>query len=280
MTKKQHNLIRQMVLISLAACVTGAMLFPLVWIGIISLKKEISIVTWPPIFLPDEIDFTNYVTIWQRGGFGQSFKNSSIVAGATMFLTFCIAMFPAYAMSRFKFRGSSFLPLGILLVQLVPPIALLIPFFLFFKRAGLLNTYFGLVLMYTTFSVPIFIWMLKGYLDSIPTEIEEAAHIDGCNTMQVMLRIILPLALPGIGGAFLYTLMLCWQEFIFALTLMRSMDMRTLPVAVVIISSGKIMVPWKDLATACIVTLVPIIPIFLLFQKFLIHGLSAGALKE
>jgi len=279
MTKKRCDLARQIILIILATCVVVVMLFPLYWIVIASFKRYTDIQRWPPVFLPTKFDFTNYIKMWQKG-LRYGYRNSLLIGVVTVFLSLGISTLPAYALSRFKFRGSDFLPLGFLLCQLVPPVILVIPFFLYFKHVGLLNTHLALILVYTTFSVPVCIWMLKGYFDSIPVAIEEAAYVDGCNRMQALLKVIFPLALPGIGGASIYAFMLCWQEFVFALTIMRTNEMRTVPVVAVILSSGKVLVPWQDLATTSVIAILPIGVVFLLLQRFLIYGLSAGALKE
>ena len=206
------------------------------------------------------------------------FRNSLIVCVGTAFLGLFIAIPAGYAFSRYKFTGRDASMFSFLLVQMFPGIIILVPYFLVMKTLGLLNSHLGLILAYCVTALPLCVWMLKGFFDTIPRELEEAAALDGCNQFQVFTKVVLPLSTPAIAVTALFSFLAAWNEFLLALTFNTSNDMYTLPVglASLISSTGQ---AWGDFAAASLLVSLPVALLFLFFQKFLIDGLSAGGVK-
>ena len=204
--------------------------------------------------------------------------NSLIVSIGTALLGLFIAIPAGYAFSRYKFTGRNASMFSFLLVQMFPGIIILVPYFLVMKTLGLLNSHLGLILAYCVTALPLCVWMLKGFFDTIPRELEEAAELDGCNQFQVFTKVVLPLSTPAIAVTALFSFLAAWNEFLLALTFNTSNDMYTLPVglASLISSTGQ---AWGDFAAASLLVSLPVALLFLFFQKFLIDGLSAGGVK-
>tara|TARA_B100000900_G_scaffold144966_1_gene122858 strand:+ start:4655 stop:5902 length:1248 start_codon:yes stop_codon:yes gene_type:complete len=213
---------------------------------------------------------------------GESFwiwlRNSLIVSIGTSLLGLVIAIPAGYAFSRYKFTGRDPSMFAFLLVQMFPGIIILVPYFLVMKTLGLLNSHLGLILAYCVTALPLCVWMLKGFFDTVPRELEEAATLDGCNQFQVFTKVVLPLSLPAVAVTALFSFLAAWNEFLLALTFNTQNDMYTLPVglASMISSTGQ---AWGDFAAASILVSLPVALLFLFFQRFLIEGLSAGGVK-
>ena len=205
-------------------------------------------------------------------------RNSLIVSLGTTLLGLVVAVPAGYAFSRYKFTGRDVSMFAFLLVQMFPGIIILVPYFLVMKTLGLLNSHLGLILAYCVTALPLCVWMLKGFFDTVPRELEEAALLDGCNQFQVFTKVVLPLSLPAVAVTALFSFLAAWNEFLLALTFNTSNDMYTLPVglASMISSTGQ---AWGDFAAASLLVSLPVALLFLFFQKFLIEGLSAGGVK-
>jgi arabinogalactan oligomer/maltooligosaccharide transport system permease protein len=205
-------------------------------------------------------------------------RNSLIVSLGTTLLGLVVAIPAGYAFSRYKFTGRDVSMFAFLLVQMFPGIIILVPYFLVMKTLGLLNSHLGLILAYCVTALPLCVWMLKGFFDTVPRELEEAALLDGCNQFQVFTKVVLPLSLPAVAVTALFSFLAAWNEFLLALTFNTSNDMYTLPVglASMISSTGQ---AWGDFAAASLLVSLPVALLFLFFQKFLIEGLSAGGVK-
>ncbi len=205
-------------------------------------------------------------------------RNSIVVSVGTTILGLTLAIPAGYAFSRFKFRGRDYAMFSFLLVQMFPGVIILVPYFLVMKALGLLNTSFGLILAYSVTALPLCVWMLKGFFDTVPKELEEAAMVDGCSQNQVFWKIILPLSLPAVAVTALFSFLAAWNEFLLALTFNTSEEMYTLPVglASLISSTGQ---AWGDFAAASLLVSLPVVILFIVFQRFLIEGLSAGGVK-
>ena len=201
-------------------------------------------------------------------------RNSLIVSLGTTLLGLVVAVPAGYAFSRYKFTGRDVSMFEFLLVQMFPGIIILVPYFLVMKTLGLLNSHLGLILAYCVTALPLCVWMLKGFFDTVPRELEEAALLDGCNQFQVFTKVVLPLSLPAVAVTALFSFLAAWNEFLLALTFNTSNDMYTLPVglASMISSTGQ---AWGDFAAASLLVSLPVALLFLFFQKFLIEGLSA-----
>jgi len=189
-----------------------------------------------------------------------------------------LAVPAGYAFSRFRFRGREPAMFSFLLVQMFPGIIILVPYFLVMKSLGLLNSSLGLILAYSVTALPLCVWMLKGFFDTIPRELEEAALLDGCTQPQVFRRIVLPLSLPAVAVTALFSFLAAWNEFLLALTFNTSNDMYTLPVGLSSMISATSQ-SWGDFAAASLLVSIPVVILFILFQRFLVEGLSAGGVK-
>ena len=249
-------------------------LIPIIWIFDIALS--------PGNALGGEIgdSFTDehFTKILEGESFWIWFRNSLIVSIGTSLLGLVIAIPAGYAFSRYKFTGRDVSMFAFLLVQMFPGIIIIVPYFLVMKTLGLLNSHLGLILAYCVTALPLCVWMLKGFFDTVPRELEEAATLDGCNQFQVFTKVVLPLSLPAVAVTALFSFLAAWNEFLLALTFNTSNDMYTLPVglASLISSTGQ---AWGDFAAASILVSLPVALLFLFFQKFLIEGLSAGGVK-
>ncbi len=260
---------------------TGITVFaiaPIVWTLITSLKPEPDIISAKLQYLPQHLTFANYTTIWRRSGFAHLIANSAIVSVLTVAICLLFGSFAAYSVSRYRFPGRSQLLIFFLVSRMFPVVLLLIPLFIMLRRVGLLDSYLGLALAYTTFLLPLTIWMLKGFFDAIPTDLEDAARIDGCSRIATLFRIILPLARSGLAATAVFVAVSSWNEFLLALMLTTSQGSRTWPVGLQLMV-GEFQLPWGQLCAGGIISIVPIIIFFGFIQKSLIRGLTAGAVK-
>tara|TARA_B100000214_G_C23947042_1_gene618502 strand:+ start:367 stop:1626 length:1260 start_codon:yes stop_codon:yes gene_type:complete len=249
-------------------------LLPLVWIFDIALSPGNALGG----NIGDSFTGEHFEKILGSDSFWTWMRNSLIVSIGTSLLGLFIAIPAGYAFSRYKFTGRDFSMFSFLLVQMFPGIIILVPYFLVMKSLGLLNSHFGLILAYCVTALPLCVWMLKGFFDTVPRELEEAAILDGCTQFQVFTKVVLPLSLPAIAVTALFSFLAAWNEFLLALTFNTSNDMYTLPVglASMISSTGQ---AWGDFAAASLLVSLPVALLFLFFQKFLIEGLSAGGVK-
>ena len=249
-------------------------LIPIVWIFDIALSPGNALGGE----IGDSFSSEHFNKILEGDSFWIWFRNSLIVSIGTSLLGLVIAIPAGYAFSRYKFTGRDVSMFAFLLVQMFPGIIILVPYFLVMKTLGLLNTLLGLILAYCVTALPLCVWMLKGFFDTVPRELEEAATLDGCNQFQVFTKVVLPLSLPAVAVTALISFLAAWNEILLALTFNTSNDMYTLPVglASLISSTGQ---AWGDFAAASILVSLPVALLFLFFQKFLIEGLAAGGVK-
>jgi len=260
-------------------------MFPIVWMVSTSLKEHYDLFETPPRWIPRNSTTAAYQRIFiSRAGAGgvnflTYFKNSLIVCSITVLFCILLAIFSGYALSRFHRRGEKSIFTSILITQMFPLPMFLISFYIMFMRLKLLNTYTGLIMAYTSFSLPFCIWMIKGFFDKIPVELEEAALVDGCSRMSALWRVVIPLVSPGIVAIGIFAFLSAWDEFMFALTLMSQDAMRTLPPGIVLSFVGEFDVRWEDMMAASVVATLPVLVVFLLLQKYLVEGLTAGAVK-
>ena len=258
--------------------------FPLFWMLSSAIKPIEDLFVIPPQWIPQHptlvaINSVVYGDFGNPSLFPDYFRNSLIVATGTTLLALFVSTLGAYALSRYPFRGSGKLMLAILSIQMFPQAMLLISFYLIFLQARLLNTYPALILANATFAVPFSIWMLKGFFDTVPREIEEAALIDGCSRLSVMPRIVLPVMAPGLIAAAIYTFLIAWDEYLFAATLTSSPEMRTLPPGIIQSFVGQFYLNWPNVMAASVLITIPVTVLFVFFQKYLVQGLTAGAVK-
>ena len=253
-------------------------IFPIVWALLTSLKEEAAIITTQMQYIPESITFQNYVDIWTRSNFPILLTNSAITTAMTVVICATLGTLASYAIARFQFRGRRELMLFYLVIRMFPAVMIIIPLFILMRNVGLLDSRLGLALAYTTFLLPVFIWMMKGFFDAVPLELEDAARIDGCSRIGAMMRVILPLVVGGLVATAVFVAIGAWNEFLFALMMTTSTGSRTWPVGLQLMV-GEFQLPWGTLAAGGIVSIVPVVILFALVQRALVRGLTAGAVK-
>ena len=267
------------VLLHVAVLVMIAFLvFPLLLLVFNSLKTQTQIFA-SPMGIPHGVTWDNFRTVIAGGTFLVNLRNSVIVAFSTVILAVIVTAPAGYALSRFKFRGRTAFSMWLLATQAFPGIIMVLGLFTVLKVYGLINQLPGLVIMHTSFALPFSIWLLKGYFDKIPIDLEEAARIDGCTRLRALVSIILPLSVPGLLAVATFSLLLSWNEFFFALVIMRTNESWTLPVYLArFLGSGGV-VQWGPLSAAALLVTIPVFILFLLGQRYLVSGLTGGAIK-
>ena len=253
-------------------------LFPFLWMGLSSIKQLNELYTIPPQWWPDHPTLANYYKVLFESRIPRYFLNSIVISVGSTGLALILAVFAANGFARFRFRGQSFWQACILVGQLLPTAAIIVPLFITLKVLGLVNTYWGLILVYMIITLPLSVWMLTSYFKAIPLELEEAAIIDGASRVGILFRIILPLSLPGIAAVLVYSFITTWNEFIFALCFATDSSVKTLPIGLAEFST-EFNTDWGAVMAASMVMTVPIALLFLVFQKFFVGGLTAGATK-
>ncbi|PRB59749.1 MULTISPECIES: carbohydrate ABC transporter permease [unclassified Microbacterium] len=252
---------------------------PVLWMLSSSFKSNTQIFELPPRLLTDTFSFDAYIAIFTNAETMRFFLNSYIVAGSVTVLTLIVAIQAAYAFSRFDFRGKRILNVVIVSVQAVPPITLLIPYFGLMVGLGLYNSYAGLILTYMVFTLPYAIIMMTGYFNTLPKELDEAVRVDGAGSMTALWRILVPISVPGIVSVGIYTFMIAWNEYLFALTLTRTIDMRTVPIGIQLLM-GQHSYEWNQIMAMSVLGSIPVLILFLFFQRYFISGLTAGSVKS
>ncbi|MFY9713078.1 MAG: carbohydrate ABC transporter permease [Microbacterium sp.] len=252
---------------------------PVLWMLSSSFKSNTQIFELPPRLITDTFSFEAYIAIFTNPETMRFFLNSYIVAGAVTILTLIVAIQAAYAFSRFEFRGKRILNVVIVSVQAVPPITLLIPYFGLMVALGLYNSYAGLILTYMVFTLPYAIIMMTGYFNTLPKELDEAVRVDGAGSMTALWRILVPISIPGIVSVGIYTFMIAWNEYLFALTLTRTIDMRTVPIGIQLLM-GQHSYEWNQIMAMSVLGSIPVLILFLFFQRYFISGLTAGSVKS
>lgn len=252
--------------------------FPLYWMAVTSVKPYKEIFSRIPTLVPQTLYFKHYVAIVKDGLF-RYYANSVIVAVAATAVSVFVGILAAYSLSHFRYRGRQLFSQLILYVYLFPGAVLFIPLLVVVNTLGLTDTLLALVVAYPVFGMPFAAWVLTGYFATIPRELEEAARVDGCSRLGALVRVIIPVALPGIISATVYCFLLSWNELLYAFTFISSNTKKTLPMWLSERVLGDVFM-WGELMAGAILMLVPIVVIYALGQKYLVRGLTAGAVKE
>jgi multiple sugar transport system permease protein len=252
--------------------------FPLIWMLSVSLKPTVETFSLPPKLIPSSIYFDGYIKILNNDQYRRFLLNSYFLGLVVTGLSVLIGTLAAYGFSRYKFFGDRIAKLFVITTQMVPTITLLIPLFGVIVWLKLYDSMWGLILTYLTFSLPYAVIMMNGYLDTIPKDFDEAATIDGCTPIGVLFKVLLPVAAPGIISTAVYTFLLAWNEFLFALALTRSIEMRTVPVGISMMV-GEFGLKWDEMMAFSVIGSLPVLILFMSVQRFVISGLSAGGVK-
>jgi multiple sugar transport system permease protein len=261
-----------------ALAVLLVFLAPILWLVAISLKTRLQIYAWPPQLLGFTPTLENYRSLFApTAGFPRAVVNSLLVAAGSTALALLVGLPAAYALVGDRLRHARFVRAGVLLFRMIPPVALLLPYYLLFRLAGLLGSLFAVALVHFTFSIAIVIWMMRGSFASLPTEVEEAGRIDGATPRQVFWFIALPMTRAAIAASMIFALLTSWNEFLFAITLSR-LQTQTIPVAVVGFV-GDVYTSWGQLAAATVLGLLPALALAFIGQRWLLIGMAPGAVK-
>jgi multiple sugar transport system permease protein len=253
--------------------------FPLLWTAYTSLRVEMDIIKHPNSLMFSNLSFDAYGKIWKGTDFPALLQNSVVTSLMTMIMSLTLGTLAGYALSRASFKGKSGVLLVYLLVRVIPGVLLLIPIYLLMQKLNLLDTSFGLALAYTTFTLPAAVWLMKGFFDSLPVDLENAARIDGCSRMGALWRIVLPLVLPGMAATGTLVAIEAWNDVLFALMITSTNEARTWPVGMKLLI-GEFQLPWAQLTATAMLSLIPVLIGFSFVGKKMVAGLTAGGVKE
>ncbi len=259
----------------LAALLVVVFLFPVYWLFSISFKTPDEIFAFPPVWYPGSIQFANYWVLFKDGD-AWSVWNSLVLASVSTFFAMILGTIAAYSLARFRTGGEN-LAIWIISQRMMPPIAIVFPIFLLYVWLGWVDTYHGLIVLYTAFSLPYVIWMMRGYIEDIPLELEESALVDGCSRWEVLWKVVLPMARSGLFATAVFTFVFAWNDFLFALVLTRT-EVTTYTVQVTHYFGGQSNF-WAKIAAMSVLGTIPVFIAVATMQRFLVRGISMGAVK-
>jgi multiple sugar transport system permease protein len=253
--------------------------FPILWMFLNSFKPNAQIFAWPPVWISDNFTFAAYIEIFKDPEKVRYFINSYFIAFVVVVLTILVSVLAAYSFSRFDYPGKKVINTLIVSVQAVPPIVLLIPYLSLIVTFKLHNTYGALILTYMLLTMSYAIIMMTGYFNTLPKELDEAVMIDGGSRFRALWQILVPLATPGLVAVGMYTFMISWNEYLFALALTKTNDVRTVPVGISLLM-GQHAYEWNQMMAMSVLGSLPILVLFLFFQRYFIAGMTSGAVKH
>lgn len=253
-------------------------LIPIAWMISVSIRDNKDVFLMPLQLIPNKPNLEAFRSVFNNPEMIKMFINSYIIAIAVTILCVLFAALAAYGFSRYKFKGKKSMLIYILVTQMFPMVLLSIPYFLIVSKVGLYDTYIALILAYTSFALPFSIIMLRDFISTIPEELDEAAKIDGCGPFKTFFKIILPPSLPGLIATGVYTFILAWNEFLFAIILTNTINSRPLTIGIGMLV-GEYSTEWNQLMALSIMSSVPLLIIFLFLQKYFLQGLTAGSVK-
>lgn len=259
----------------LALILVVIFVFPVYWLFIISFKTPDEIFAFPPVWYPQSIQFANYKVLFKDGD-AATVGNSLILASVSTFFAMILGTMAAYSLVRFKTGGEN-LAVWIISQRMMPPVAIVFPLFLLYVWLGWVDTYFGLIILYTAFSLPYVIWMMRGYIEDIPLELEESALVDGCTRWEVLWKVVLPMARSGLFATAVFTFIFAWNDFLFALVLTRT-EVTTYTVQVTHYFGGQSNF-WAKIAAMSVLGTIPVFFTVAVMQRYLVRGISMGAVK-
>lgn len=268
-------------LIIVVLLVIGALFagFPILWMLLSSFKSNSEIFAWPPTWISKNFSLDAYFAIFNNPEKIRFFINSYCIAIIVVILTLVIGILASYAFSRFDFFGKNVINVMIVSVQAVPPITLLIPYLSLVVTLKLYNTYGALILTYLLFTLPYAILMITGYMNTLPKDLDEAVMIDGGSRFRALWTVLVPVSVPGLVSVGMYTFMQSWNEYLFALALTKTNDMRTVPIGISLLM-GQHAYEWNQMMAMSILGSLPVLLLFLFFQRYFIAGMTAGSVKN
>jgi len=270
-----HSLLLYLAVFGFCAVV----IFPIYWMLVSSLAPTNELRAFPPVFLPSEPNWGIYWQLLTERPLLRWLSNSMLAALVAVAISLAVSVLAAYSLSRFRVRGGASLGLFILVSKMLPATLLVIPLFTIFRELGLIGSLWSIILAHATLIVPFSTWMLKGYFDTIPTELEQAALIDGCTPWGALVRIVLPAAAPGIAATALYGVVLSWADYAYARTFLTSEQTAWTANVGIATLKGEHITSWNEIMAASMLTALPIVVIYLFLERYLVGGLTAGAVK-
>ena len=254
-------------------------LAPILWSISVSLKSTDELFSWPPVYIPSNPTLDNFINAFERvTALPSALRNSLIIMAISTPISVFLSALGAYGLARYKFRGKELLKYGLLTIRMIPGILIAIPMFIIAKKLGVHDQIITLVVAYVAFNLPFNIWMLTGFFEEIPREIEESALIDGCSPFQMFWRIVMPLSTPALMASTIFCMLLSWNEFQFAVILTFTEASKTLPVVIAGFSSDR-GIRYGEMAATGTLAIIPVLIVGMYLQKYLVRGLTAGAVK-
>jgi ABC-type glycerol-3-phosphate transport system permease component len=277
--KKNNQLVTRVASYGVLLTMTFLIIVPVLWMISTSLKSEDAIWDTPIEIIPSEPTLHNFKNLWSTHPFLQYLENSLIVVCSSTLISVAISTFAGYGISRFKFRGRGVYMSFLLATQLFPSIMLLIPYYKIFMTLGLIDNISALVITYVSFTIPFCTWMMRGYFAGISKDLDQAASIDGAGRIRVFTSVILPIAWPGVAATAIYAFIAGWNEYLFAMAFINTDTHKTVSLGIGQLI-GEYRILWGELMAGALYALIPMAVIFIFFNRYLVSGLSAGAVKE
>jgi multiple sugar transport system permease protein len=253
--------------------------FPLLWVLSMSFKSVEDLFSVPPSLIPKEFMFENYAYVLDRVNIFQYFINSGKIVASTVIFTLLLAVPAAYALSRFKFKMKRFSLITILIVQMISPLILLVPIYRAILSLDLVNNFWAMILVYVAVEVPFATWFMKGYIDTLPYELDEAATIDGCSRLQLLRRVLLPLMVPGLVSVGFLVAVQSWSHYLIPLTLINDPELFPISIGIANLQSTSDTISTHYLAAGCMIAILPVVLLFIVLQRYVVASLTGGAVK-
>ena len=257
---------------------TGIMLFPAAWMLTVSVRPNVEVMKIPPQWIPTVFTLEPYLKVLSSPRYLWTFVNSYFIAGVVTVFSLLVGALAAYALARFRFTGQRAVIMFLIITQMFPLVLLCIPYFRVVVRLGLYDTLTALIVVYTTFTLPFCILMLRSYFAQIPKDMEEAAMVDGCTRLGAIARTLVPMSFPALVGAGLYTFLLAWNEFLFAVVLIESWGKRVLTIAIYSLLA-EFVTEWSMMMAFSLLASAPLVVAFIFLQRFVVRGMTMGAVK-
>lgn len=273
-----EGIFRQVIKWVVVLTALAIMLFPLYWMVNTSLKPNAEVFQLPPTFYSENWSFDAFRSLLENKPIGRYFLNSLIVASGTTIIALVLASLAAYGLTRFHVRIEALIILSLLFIKMLPEALLVVPFYGLISGVGMLNSYISLIAVYCSFALPFAVWMLIGFFRAIPRELDEAAVMDGATRLQTFLVVVLPLARPGLAAVAMVTFLTAWNAYLWSLVLTTDPSMYVLPVGIATLK-GEYQIQWNELMAAAVIAVLPVLAIYSVFERHLVAGITAGAVK-